>query len=284
MYRAKRRGGARYELHDADLATEAERRQRLEHELRTALERRELVLHYQPKVELRAGRIARMEALVRWQHPERGLLLPAEFIGLAEETGLIVPLGRWVLETAYAQAAEWQYRYPDDPPLAVCANVSAREFWETGWVEQVEGVLRATGLDPRGAQLELTESVLAEDLEVVGATLGRLKRLGVQLSIDDFGMGYSGLNSLRHLPLDILKLDKSFVAGMVEDARDLAIVRAAIALADALGLQTQAEGIETADQAKVLLELGCEVGQGYFFSPPLPAETATELLGRRLAS
>jgi EAL domain-containing protein (putative c-di-GMP-specific phosphodiesterase class I) len=219
-----------------------------------------------------------MEALARWDHPRRGLLSPTEFISLAEETGLILPIGRWVLAEACSQARAWQDRYPGDPPLLMSVNLSVRQFQHPELVEEVAQILRETGLAAGSLKLEITESVVMEDADANTITLRRLEALGVRLEIDDFGTGYSSLGYLKRFPVDVLKIDRSFVAGLGRDPEDTAIVRAVISLAHTLGLAVTAEGVETAEQLAHLREMGCELGQGYLFSEPLPSAAAGALL------
>jgi len=281
MYRAKQRGGAGYNVYDMSTGVRVSRRLELEHELSRALERGEFVLHYQPKVDLTSGRIVGVEALIRWAHPERGLLAPAEFIYLAENSGLIVPLGRWVLAATCAQAAAWRASLGDDGAPRVSANVSSRQFQQRRqFVGDVARALSETGLPPRLLELELTEGVLAERSSGMEATLSELRALGVRVAIDDFGSGYASLSYLKRCQVDVLKIDRSFVGGLGGDERDEAIVRAAILLATALGEEVQAEGIETPKQLGRLQVLGCGVGQGYLFDQPLPRDEASEALAR----
>jgi predicted signal transduction protein with EAL and GGDEF domain len=262
MYRAKERGKARFEVFDEDMRASATHRLELETALRRALERGELRVHYQPALDVARREVVGSEALVRWEHPERGLLAPAEFLPLAEETGLIVPLGAWVLREACRTAAGW----PEEREVAV--NLTARQIAQPDVVAVVAGALAEAGLEPARLCLELTESA------VLGAgaaeTLRALKALGVKLAIDDFGTGWSSLGHLRSFPLDVVKLDRSFVAGLGTAPRDDAIAEAVISLAHALGLSTVAEGVETEGQRAVLERLGCDTAQGYLFGRPAP--------------
>jgi diguanylate cyclase (GGDEF)-like protein len=269
MYRAKARGKARYEIFDTHMDLAAQQRQRLETDLRRALARGELRVYYQPEVEIETGRLAGMEALVRWQHPERGLIAPAEFIGVAEETGLIVPIGRWVLLEACRQAKQWQTVYRRDIPLMVSVNLSGKHLQQATLIDEVRDVLETTGIDPGRVILEITETVAMAGAETTIEILARLKSLGVLLAIDDFGTGFSSLAYLKRFPVDMLKIDKSFVDGVALRGPDTAIVEAIIALGHALGLQVIAEGVETPDQLLELRTLGSELGQGYFFGHPL---------------
>jgi EAL domain-containing protein (putative c-di-GMP-specific phosphodiesterase class I) len=271
LYRAKADGKARWAIFDADLEAEALRRLEIELDLRQAVDRGELRLHFQPVVELVDGRIAEVEALIRWAHPRRGLLLPTEFIPVAEATGLIIPIGQWVVEEACRQARCWQDQRPTDPPLVVSVNLSARQFQHPDLVANIRQATQEAGLDPRQLRLELTESVLIQDLEAARATLGQLKALGIQLAVDDFGTGASSLSYLKHLPIDTLKIDRSFIQGLGQDAQDTAIVRSVVLLAQALQLQVTGEGVETADQAAQLRALGVDQAQGYLFAAPRAA-------------
>jgi diguanylate cyclase (GGDEF)-like protein len=285
MYEAKRQGKAGWVLFDPDLHDRARDRLRREAELRRALTDGELRVHYQPLVELATERVVGVEALVRWHHPEHGLVLPGEFIPLAEETGLIVPLGRWVLRQACQQVRSWQaYRLADEPPLTLSVNLAARQFRDLGLTEDVSEALTASGLAPSLLCLEITESVAMEDLETSVAKMAQLRALGVRLEIDDFGTGYSGLSSLKRCPIDTLKIDRSFVAGLGTNAEDTAIVETVIALAGSLGLGVVAEGVETPLQAEALRRLGCTRGQGFLFARPLPVDDLTRRLAQRLSA
>lgn len=279
MVRAKGDSTQRHALFEPSMSAQTMERVELESDLRSALERGELRVHYQPIVTLESTEIVGFEALVRWQHPTRGLVPPLAFIPLAEEAGLIVPIGKWVLETACRQAARWRAggSVATAAPLFVSVNLSAREFSQTGLVEDVAAILAATGLEPSALELEITESILMDQSETGIRTLHRLRALGVRLVLDDFGTGYSSLSYLKHLPLDTIKIDRSFVAG-IEEKADQSIVEAVVALAHGLGIGVVAEGIETERQAGRLLELGCDLGQGYLFSRPVPAAKTARLL------
>ena len=277
MVRVKGDPSKRYAMFEPSMSDQTMDRIDMENDLRRALERGELRLYYQPLVDLASDRIVGFEALVRWQHPVRGLVPPMAFIPLAEETGLIVPLGRWVLETACRQATRWHAARPGGPKLLMSVNLSARQFVQPDLVDQVDAILAETGMDPTLLELEITESVVMDQSEVGIRTLSRLRDMGVRLVLDDFGTGYSSLSYLRHLPLDTIKIDRTFVSGLDGEA-DRSIVDAVIGLAHGLRISVVAEGIETEDQFEVLRAMGCDVGQGYLFARPLPAVDAGRLL------
>ena len=283
MYRAKDGGKNSHAVFEPIMTEKALKRLGLEADLRRALEKGEFRVHYQPKVSINTRRIVAQEALVRWEHPERGLVPPAEFVPLAEETGLIVPLGRWVLEEACRQAKKWQDSYPSDPPLRMSVNLSAAQFTHPDLGEDVTDVLRRTGLDPRDLILEITESMVVEDVGSALTTLQELKALGVKIAVDDFGTGYSSLSYLKHFPVDYLKIDRSFVSGLGRDSKDEGLVSASIELAHALGLEAIAEGVETEEQLKRLRSLGCELAQGFYFQRPSPEDAASESLAALFA-
>ncbi|HEU0301223.1 MAG TPA: EAL domain-containing protein [Longimicrobium sp.] len=251
---------------------------RLHAELHYALEREQLRVFYQPIVGLSDGRVRGFEALVRWMHPEHGLVPPADFIPVAEESGLIVPMGEWVLEQAAEQVTDWHARFPADPPLAMGINLSLRQFARPGLVQHVQAVLARSGVDAAALKLEVTESIVMGDADDAIAALHELKALGVQLQVDDFGTGYSALSYLHRIPLDVLKIDRSFIVAMAAGSKHLAIVRAIIALAAALGLETTAEGVDDPAQAAHLREMGCTYGQGYLWGKPMEAAEAERLL------
>jgi diguanylate cyclase (GGDEF)-like protein len=274
MYQAKANGKGRYEVFDKSMYSQALERLELESDLRRALEQGELRLYYQPKVWLKTGEVFAMEAMVRWEHPERGLLLPAQFIPLAEETGLILPLGQWVMRKSCRQARQWHDQFPDSPPLGVCVNLSAKEFEHGDLVEDVARNLRETGLDPSTLTVEITESILMEDVPRTVAMLEELKSLGVKLGVDDFGTGYSALSYLKRFPIDWLKIDRSIIEELGQDPTNEAVVTAAIVLAHALGAQVIAEGIMTSEQLERLRALGCDAGQGFYFCEPRLSEAA----------
>jgi EAL domain-containing protein (putative c-di-GMP-specific phosphodiesterase class I) len=247
-------------------------------DLRQALDRHEFVLYYQPEVELTTRRIIGLEALIRWQHPERGLIPPMNFIPLAEESGLILPIGDWGLSEACKQIQMWARENPGHDAPRVCVNLSARQFSREGLADHVEALLRQTGVSSRQLGLEMTESSLIPDPATALEVLSSLRRLGVSLLMDDFGTGYSSLNHLHSLPFDILKIDRSFVMRMTEGEQPLQIVRTIVELARALGMEVLAEGIETNEQYKMLMKLGCRYGQGYLFSRPVPTDAISQML------
>jgi diguanylate cyclase (GGDEF)-like protein/PAS domain S-box-containing protein len=278
MYRAKADGKARYEVFDMVMHARVVALLQLENDLRRAIERAEFCLHYQPIVSLADGRVAGFEALVRWQHPERGLTGPTEFIPLAEETGLIIPLGRWVLRAACEQMRRWQALAPACGPLKVSVNISGRQFAQGDLCAQIEQALAAADFDPRCLQLEITESVLMENAQTIVPALTRLRELGVELALDDFGTGYSSLSYLRRFPIQTLKIDRSFVAR--DDPENAEIVRTIILLARNMGKDAVAEGVETPAQLATLRALDCPYAQGYLFSRPQDAAAIERLLTR----
>jgi EAL domain-containing protein (putative c-di-GMP-specific phosphodiesterase class I) len=281
MYIAKRRGKGRHEFYEPSMHRAAVRRLELKAELEQALESRQFVLHYQPTVELSSGRISGIEALVRWQHPERGLVLPGEFIPLAEETGLIVPIGEWVLNEALSQAKVWQQAYGEGSALNIGVNLSGRQLQHPEIVNEVGAALERSGLDPATVVLEITETVLLHDAEAAVLTLRRLKALGVRLAIDDFGTGYSSLGYLDRFPVDIVKIAKPFVDGVADSEEGSAVASAMITLGATLGLQTVAEGIEYPEQLERLRDLHCDEGQGFYLARPLEREKLDALLAER---
>jgi diguanylate cyclase (GGDEF)-like protein/PAS domain S-box-containing protein len=271
MYAAKARGGGGFEVFQPDMHVAALRRLETHAELQEAIHERQFVLHYQPIIDLETGRTVAVEALIRWNHPARGLVPPAEFIPVAEESDLIVQIGRWVLEEACHQVSEWQTEFPSKPPLAVNVNVSGKQFQHPRLVEEVGEVLRTSGIDPSSLTLEITESLLIQDTEAAVARLRDLKALGVRVAVDDFGTGYSSLGYLQRFPIDTLKIDKAFVDAIGEGEEGSAIVRAIISLGESLSMGVSAEGIESAEQLALLQDLHCDLGQGYFFSKPQSA-------------
>jgi diguanylate cyclase (GGDEF)-like protein len=275
MYQAKERGRNRIEVFDQSMRSRADVRLATEEELRRAIERQDLTVHYQPMLRLDDGTVVGAEALVRWMDARQVLKLPADFIELAEETGLIIPLGMQVLTTACRQTAEWTRRHPEREPLSVSVNLSARQLEHPSLVEEVSNALAASGLRPDLLWLEITESVLVEESGLSLSTLHALKDVGVTLVVDDFGTGYSSLLYIKRFPVDVLKIDQSFVAGLGRQRADDTIVSTVIELAHAMNLTAVAEGVETAEQAERLTVLGCEFAQGYYWSRPLDAAAAT---------
>jgi diguanylate cyclase (GGDEF)-like protein/PAS domain S-box-containing protein len=280
MYRAKERGRNRFEVFNDRLRERALIRLETERALRQALERKELCVFYQPKMDLTDGSIRGLEALLRWRHPERGLLLPGEFIALAEETGMIVPIGTWVLLEACRQMQKWQRRYPGCESLDLAVNLSARQLAHDV-VDAVVGVLDATGFDPARLVLEMTESVLMADAAETVLLLRALKTLGVRLAVDDFGTGYSSLAYLRRFPVDVVKIDRAFVAGLGENPDDLEIVRLVTTLAKTLRLEAVAEGVESQIQVDQLLALGCDQAQGFYLAAPMAPPAMESMLAQR---
>jgi len=278
MYRAKALGKTRHEIFDPAMRSRAMERLQLETDLRRAIEREEIRLRYQPIVSLEAGGITGFEALVRWAHPQRGLVPPAEFITVAEETGLIIPIGYQVLREACRQTRAWQERFPASSRLSVSVNLSGKQFMQRDLIQQIGRVLQETGLDARCLWLEITESVIMEHAESTVALLSQLKTLGVELDIDDFGTGYSSLGYLNRFPVDKLKVDRSFVSGMCVNEECAEIVRTILILASNLGMDVIAEGVETAEQLAQLRALKCKYGQGYFFFKPADGEAAEAML------
>jgi diguanylate cyclase (GGDEF)-like protein len=276
MYHAKESGRNNFQFFKADMNVKAVERQSVEGSLRRALERQEFLLHYQPKVNLDTGEITGVEALIRWQQPDRGLVLPSQFVPIAEDCGLIIQIGHWVLREACRQARAWQNA--GLPPLPIAVNVSAVEFREKGFVQGVRAILSETGLEARYLELELTEGVLMEDAESTASVLQELKRMGVHLAVDDFGTGYSSLSYLRQFPIDVLKIDQSFIHQITADPNVSSIVSAIIHMGKSLNHAVIAEGIETQEQRAYLQTQRCAEGQGFLFSRPLGAAQFAHLL------
>jgi EAL domain-containing protein (putative c-di-GMP-specific phosphodiesterase class I) len=276
MYRAKAAGRNTLRFFDPEMQAAVTARATLEFDLRQGLQQKKFVLYYQSQVD-ETGRMTGAEALVRWQHPRNGQMLPDDFIPLAEETGLILPLGHWVLETACSQLKVWAAQ-PKMAHLTLAVNVSARQFHQPDFVGQVLGVLDRTGADPKKLKLELTESVLLEDVEDIIVKMSALKTKGVSFSLDDFGIGYSSLTYLKRLPLDQLKIDQSFVRDILTDSNDAAIACTIVALAQSMGLGVIAEGVETVEQRDFLAHQSCRSFQGFLFGLPLPVEEFCQFL------
>jgi len=279
MARAKRLGPGQVAVFDIRMHTQAVTRLKLETDLRRASDRQEFLLYYQPVVSLQSGRITGFEALLRWQHPQRGLISPGESLLIAEEIGLLIPIGQWVLQNASQQLRAWQVEFPVAPPLSMSVNLSCKQFLQSGeLLTIIDETLKVTGLDPCSLALEVTETVMMENAEVALATLAQLKDRQLRISIDDFGTGYSSLSYLQRLPVDNLKIDQSFVAHMKPAGESLEIVRGIITLAHSLGKQVIAEGVETGEQLALLRSLECDYGQGYLFSEPMEPEAARKLM------
>jgi diguanylate cyclase (GGDEF)-like protein/PAS domain S-box-containing protein len=278
MYRAKSLGKARYEIFDKAMHARAINLLQMETDMRRALEREEFVLHYQPIVALENFRLRGFEALVRWQHPERGFISPMDFIPVAEETGMIVPLGEWVMREACRQMHAWQMMFPLEHPLFITVNLSSKQFSQNALISTFAMILQETKVKPQSVKLEITESVVMENIETATEMLRQLRSLGVQLAIDDFGTGYSSLSYLHRFPIDTLKIDRSFVTRMSENNENTEIVRTIVVLAQNLGMDVVAEGVETNEQLVLLQKLGCENGQGYFFSKPVNADGAEKII------
>ena len=282
MYHAKSRGGSNFQFYTLEMNLRTARRLAIETALRHALERGEITLHYQPQVDLTTGHVIGAEALLRWQHPELGLISPVEFIPISEEDGLILPMGEWALRTACAQLRTWQNEGFSD--LRIAVNLSSKQLQQGRLVPQVRAALAQAGLDGRYLELELTESMLIGDSEITRAAFAELDALGVKFSVDDFGTGYSSLSYLKLFPIDAVKIDRSFLRGVPSDPDSVAIAAAIIAMARSLGIGVVAEGVETVDQLEFLRRRGCATMQGYYFSKPIPAAEFTAMLkeGRRL--
>ncbi|WP_414546147.1 putative bifunctional diguanylate cyclase/phosphodiesterase [Nostoc sp. CCY0012] len=278
MYRAKALGKARYALFNRDMYASALARLQLEADLRRAIQLHEFQVYYQPIVSLLSGSIIGFEALLRWQHPQRGLVSSADFIPLAEETGLIVELGDWILYEACHQMQAWLVQYPHHSCPKMSVNLSGKQFSQPNLIEQIRHTLLSTGLNPHYLTLEITEGVIAQNDDEAVAILLQLRQLGVEISIDDFGTGYSSLGRLYHFPISVLKIDRSFVHPITTDNRNLDIIEIIIALANKLGLSAIAEGVETPQQLAILKNLNCQSVQGYFFSEPLSSSQATALI------
>ena len=278
MLRAKEMGSNNYQHYKPAMNTRAAEQLALENNLRSALSRDEMLVFFQPQLELKSNKITGMEALIRWKHPEMGMIPPVQFIPIAEATGLIIPIGEWVLRSACKQAVEWQKSHK---PLVISVNLSARQFQQQDLVSIVKNVLSETGLEPKFLELEITESLGMKNPEQTLKTLTGLKAMGIKIAIDDFGTGYSSLSYLKRFPIDTLKIDRSFVMDMPEDQSDAEIVKTIIALARSLDLGVIAEGVEKDSQARYLLENGCEKMQGYLFSPPVPPQEFLRLLNKQ---
>ncbi|HEY7785161.1 MAG TPA: EAL domain-containing protein [Pyrinomonadaceae bacterium] len=284
MYRAKENGKGRYEVFDTDMHARAVSRLRLERDLRQAIDEKQFSVYYQPIISLESAKLAGFEALVRWNHPIEGLVSPADFIPVAEETGLILPIGQWVLEEACKAVHKWQQNSPRHRNLSLSVNLSGKQVSQPDLLEKVQWALDKSGLEPRFLKLEITESVVMENAEAATAMFKRLRALGVQLSIDDFGTGYSSLSYLHRFPLNYLKIDRSFVSRMTETSDNAEIVKTIVTLAHNLGMQAIAEGVETPDQCEKLRAIGCEFAQGYLFSRPIDRNAVLAMLADEIES
>jgi diguanylate cyclase (GGDEF)-like protein/PAS domain S-box-containing protein len=282
MYRAKFKGKAQYQVFDQTMHEQALSQMRMETEMHQAIEREEFLLHYQPIINLKTDALIGFEALVRWKHKTHGMLSPLQFIGAAEDTGLILPLGQWILRESCRQMRRWQERNPAASGLAVTVNLSSKQFLQPDLAKQITATLEETGLDPHCLKLEITESHLMENTEMAAQTIGSLRAMGVELSIDDFGTGYSSLSYLHRLPVSYLKIDRSFITQMIESEGNSEIVRTIIKLTQNLKMKVIAEGIETNQQLTQLKGLNCEYGQGYLFAEPMEAKAAETFIARSL--
>lgn len=281
MYRAKAQGKACYEVFDKGMHTHAVYLLKMENDLRRALDREEFRVYYQPIVSLDNGQLAGFEALIRWQHPERGFVNPADFIPLAEETGLIVPIGLWILKKACQQLCHWQWQSSANRQLFMSVNLSSKQVAQTDLVSQIRDILDQTHVEAKYLKLEITESAVMDNAEMAARLLKRLKALGVQLSIDDFGTGYSSLGYLHRFPVNTLKIDRSFIGRIGEAAENIEIVRTIVSLAENMGMDVVAEGVETLSQLSQLRKLNCQYGQGYLFSRPVDAESVTTMISKK---
>ena len=281
LSQARKQGGNNYQFYTSDINDKALKRLEMENDLRRALDRDEFMLHYQPKIDTNTRKVVGMEALVRWNHPEKGLVPPFDFIPLAEETGLIVPMGEWILRTACAQCKVW---HDEGYPLHLAVNLSPRQFQQKDLTGAINGIISETGFDPAYLDLEVTESSLMDNAESAVAVLRELRKTGIKISIDDFGTGYSSLGYLKQLPIDVLKIDKSFVSDVTNNPDDAALVMTIIALAHNLRLKVVAEGVETEEQLRFLHLMKCDEWQGYLYSKPVTAESFGALLAERLAA
>jgi EAL domain-containing protein (putative c-di-GMP-specific phosphodiesterase class I) len=282
LYRAKEAGRDTFQVYAADMGQEASRRHSVGSGLRRALEQDQLRLHYQPIASTEAGDVVAVEALLRWEHPEQGLILPGDFISLAEETGVILPIGEWVLRTACTQAHEWEAG--GLRPLRVSVNISARQFRQPDLADVIARILKDTGLNPELLDLEITESAAMKNAAVTTALLRRLVEMGIRISIDDFGTGYSSLTYLKHFPIDAVKIDRTFVRELTTDQNDAAIAAAIINMAHTLDLRVVAEGVESEEQLQFLKLRGCDEYQGYLLSRPIPSDGIPPLVGESATS
>jgi len=283
MYSAKISGKNCFKVFDVTMREKADDVLKLESSLRNALRNREFRLHYQPILSLKMQQIVSFEALLRWEHPDKGLLYPADFIRAAEESGLIIPIGKWVLYEACRQMKQWQTQIKMEPPISISVNLSSRQFSQPDLLQQIEEVLEKTALPAESLLLELSEMTLIENMKTAIAKIGQLRTLGVGIEIDDFGTGYSSLGYLAHLPVNILKIDRSFITGMGSSKSAIPIIRAIISMANSLDMEVIAEGIETEDQLNNLITLECNLGQGFFFNKPTDSDTTQELIIKKIS-
>jgi EAL domain-containing protein (putative c-di-GMP-specific phosphodiesterase class I) len=281
MYQAKLAGRNNYQFYDESLNNEVVQRFTLEQDIRMALKKEEFVLFYQPKVELASGRIVGAEALIRWFHPVKGMVPPDQFISVAEETGLITEINRWVIQTACRHCASWSVA--GQPDLQVAVNLSGYQFAEQNFSQEIRKSLRASGLAPQQLEVEITENILMHETSATVAVLEEIRAQHVGVSLDDFGTGYSSLSYLTSFPVDKIKIDRTFVMGSSSQKKNRIIIRAIIALGHSLGLKIVAEGIETEEQLEMLKEYGCDEGQGYYFKHPVPMEDFVKILARNRA-
>jgi diguanylate cyclase (GGDEF)-like protein len=281
MYRAKEQGRDNYQLYTSSMTTRIFERLVMESDMRRGLKRKEFVVYYQPQLDANTGEILGVEALVRWQHPERGLILPGEFIPLAEETGLILDLGEHVIRTVCTQAKRWAKK--EFPLKRVAINLSAHRFRESQSMEPIHNILSRTGCEPSNVQFEITESALMENREAASEMLNALREMGASIAVDDFGTGYSSLSYLKRLPIDVVKIDRSFIRDITEDHNDRAIVSTVVAMAHGLGLTVVAEGVETEEQLALIRELGCDAWQGFLFSKAVPPEELEALVAKHMS-
>jgi EAL domain-containing protein (putative c-di-GMP-specific phosphodiesterase class I) len=278
MYRAKSDGRARNVIFNSEMRDDLMDRIWMENDLRRALGGKEFRLHYQPILSLNTATLVGFEALIRWQHPTEGLIPPARFIPLAEETRLIIPIGRWVLEESCRQLKEWEDRYQYDPPLSMSVNLSSVQLTHQEFVEQVELIISEVGIDPSNLVLEITESMIMEDNQITATTISKLRALGVRVHLDDFGTGYSALSYLQRYPIDILKIDRSFIGKINGNGENIEIIKAILNLARDLNMGVIAEGIETECQFDLLKDLNCEFGQGFYFAKPMDFRATESML------
>ncbi|MGL4884349.1 MAG: putative bifunctional diguanylate cyclase/phosphodiesterase, partial [Waterburya sp.] len=277
MYQAKAAGKSRHEVYATKMHEQALKRLQLEADLNQAIINQEFELYYQPIISLTTGTISGLEALVRWQSPTRGFISPGAFIPVAEETGLIVPMGEWILTTACQQMQTWKQKFASADSVMISVNLSSRQFAQANLIEQIQQTLTSTGLDPANLKLEITESMVMDDVENTIILLNQLKELNIKISMDDFGTGFSSFSYLHRFPTDSLKIDRSFVSNMSQGNKNLEIVNTIVILAHKLGMNVIAEGIETAEEKEILQNFNCEYGQGYYFAKPLSKEDATQL-------